>query len=506
VLFFCGVLPVLAEPLSPAEERGRYIYLSGESPAGGDISAYFGNEDIELPGSSAACGRCHGPDGTGRPESGITPFNITWPFLSKSYGHSHPNGLHHPPFNPDSLKFYLQSGTLPGGDRSDPAMPRFDMSDRDLDDLVAYLQRLGETLTPGVSPSTILIGCLLPAEPPLHDVGAEIEACLKWRLEERNRAGGIHGRKLELQVLHLPAEAATAKRQLAAWLDLRQPLLLLANLLPGLEQDLQPLLNERQIPLLGPLSLTAEHGYGRNRLIFYLLPDLRLQLRALLDFSRDRLPLASPALLVVSEGPPDPGLQQELSDWTKANGWPAPRFLGDPRDPGLAEPGEPLWLVIGESAFSASVAVGAAALSQPPQLLLFGPLAGSLPGRLPKALAGRVHFAYPVLPDDRSRRGRELLGKLLERNLISRSHLQLAAGALAAEEVLAEALRRSGRRLDRERLYSALEALYDFPTGLLPPVSFDANRRTGIRGAHVVTPRPDPTRGLRFDSLWVPGR
>ena len=33
-----------------------------------------------------ACANCHGFDGQGKPEGGITPSNLTWEVLSKPYG------------------------------------------------------------------------------------------------------------------------------------------------------------------------------------------------------------------------------------------------------------------------------------------------------------------------------------------------------------------------------------------------------------------------------------
>jgi hypothetical protein len=53
-------------------------------------------------------------------------------------------------------------------------------------------------------------------------------------------------------------------------------------------------------------------------------------------------------------------------------------------------------------------------------------------------------------------------------------------------KVFTEALKRAGRDLTREKLITALEQLYDFPTGLTPPITFHRNRRIGAAGAWVV--------------------
>ena len=38
------------------------------------------------------------------------------------------------------------------------------------------------------------------------------------------------------------------------------------------------------------------------------------------------------------------------------------------------------------------------------------------------------------------------------------------------------------KRLSREKMVTALEDLYEFDTGLTPPITYDPNRRIGARG------------------------
>ena len=139
-----------ASSLTPSESRGKELFLTGESPSAAPITAFFGADRLELPVSAAACGSCHGSDGTGRAESGVVPTNVTWKYLTKSYGHLHENGLQHPPFDSESLASYLVTGMYPGGGRGDPSMPTYKMASSDLADLVAYLKRLDDDLDPGL--------------------------------------------------------------------------------------------------------------------------------------------------------------------------------------------------------------------------------------------------------------------------------------------------------------------------------------------------------------------
>ncbi|HEV8485483.1 MAG TPA: hypothetical protein VGV87_18210, partial [Blastocatellia bacterium] len=85
------------DPLSLRESRGKQIFVRGTSPSGKEILAYLGESSLELPGSSMPCANCHGLDGKGKPEAGVTPSNLTSEALTKPYGLTHPDGRKHPP-------------------------------------------------------------------------------------------------------------------------------------------------------------------------------------------------------------------------------------------------------------------------------------------------------------------------------------------------------------------------------------------------------------------------
>jgi hypothetical protein len=79
-------VPATSNALSPAEARGKQIFVSGSSADGRDITAYVGRALTPVPASALPCTSCHGADGLGRAEGGVTPANITWGRLTKPYG------------------------------------------------------------------------------------------------------------------------------------------------------------------------------------------------------------------------------------------------------------------------------------------------------------------------------------------------------------------------------------------------------------------------------------
>ena len=104
-----------------------------------------------------------------------------------------------------------------------------------------------------------------------------------------------------------------------------------------------------------------------------------------------------------------------------------------------------------------------------------------------RELDARVFAAYPLLGSDQLPDALRRLRALQADYGIPAEHLPMQVSALVAAQVLAEGLQRVGRDLTRAKFVAALAALQDFETGLMPPISFGPNRRTGVRGAHVVT-------------------
>ncbi len=62
----------------------------------------------------------------------------------------------------------------------------------------------------------------------------------------------------------------------------------------------------------------------------------------------------------------------------------------------------------------------------------------------------------------------------------------MQVAALGSAMVLVEGLSRAGRDLSRQKLLAALESLQGFETGLMPRLSYNADRRIGSYGAYVV--------------------
>ena len=94
------------------------------------------------------CVTCHGSDGRGRQNvmnSGVDAPDIRWSTLTEAehdeHGGDEPE-MDHPPYNAATFKRAVTQGLDPGGNPLDPVMPRWQMSDRDLNDLIGFLKTL----------------------------------------------------------------------------------------------------------------------------------------------------------------------------------------------------------------------------------------------------------------------------------------------------------------------------------------------------------------------------
>ncbi len=126
--------------------NGERIYFSATSVSGRAITSSGGIMMMH----QLACANCHGAAGRGGRVNmmmwTLEVPSITWDGLTAEPGHDEDEdtGEHdeHPPYTEDTLKRAITRGLDPGGEPLDEAMPRWRMSETDLDDLVDFIKTL----------------------------------------------------------------------------------------------------------------------------------------------------------------------------------------------------------------------------------------------------------------------------------------------------------------------------------------------------------------------------
>jgi len=518
-----------AEPgaLTAAQERGKQIYLSGESPSGGEVTALMGDARIEVPAVALPCASCHGRDGRGRPEGGVTPSDLTWGALTRPYTVTTQSGRERGPYTERLVERAIVLGLDSSGNELDSVMPHYRLSREDSNDLVAYLRKLGQDQDPGVGDDELTIGVLLPPgdATALAATTSAVRRVVDAYATRINGAGGVYARSLRVRYLPLPAAPDERAAAVASFLDSEDVFALTASFIAGADEALADLAEERGIPLVGPLTLHPDESFPLNRQVFYLdaglpgrarvlvqaaiqrrLADVAIQ-RRLADAAIQRLEQAKPtgedtgsgtdqvAAVVYPEDErmvavADVAAEKAAEGFARVERLAYPRGAFDAAEAvaRLRSAGAEDVFLITPGPVEPALLDAAADAGWNPRLHALGTLVeGDLFTPRP-GFEGRLYLAFSSLPVDRTPPGLSHFHEALGTDTIELGGSEISA--FTAIDLLVDGLERTGRDVTREGLIEALEVLRDHPTGLTPALSFGPNRRVGVRGAYVVTLDP----------------
>lgn len=465
---------ICAESLSQQESCGKRIYFQGTDCRGHEVRAFLG--DMQVSATVQSCSSCHGANGRGRPESGLDPGDITWEHLTVPYGHSHESGRKHPAFTQASFYVAVTRGIDPAGHRLSPLMPRFRLSQQQVAELAAYLKRLTSDFDPGISPTSITIGSLLPASSGNGDAGNAVRGVLTAYFDEVNQHGGIYGRKIVLQIGN---SASALKTQL----DAAPVFAMVAPFLPGAEKELVVLANESKLPVVGPLTLSVPDE-DENREVFYLSPGLQQMAREMVRWAvQERHAEPSHSTMIFSGAK----LRDEVSPafsaaWEETGPAGPQQFDYSPENAAqlartLQQQGVTSIFFAGPGTDALAFLRASSQTGWTPQVFLFGPLAGDALLEVPSQFQGKIYEAYPAIAAATAATAE--FESFSQRHQLPRDHRLLQISAYCAARIVEDALARSGSELSRQKFVKSLEETRSFQTGLLPEISFGPNRRVG---------------------------
>lgn len=130
------------------ESNGEQIYFTATSQRGTPITADVEGGMGRMQRSRMTCASCHGSDGRGG-EMQMMMRVIEVPDIryetltSEEHGdHGEEDEEEHEPYTEETIRRAIIEGVEPDGEPLDWPMPRWTMSDEDLDDLVDYLKTL----------------------------------------------------------------------------------------------------------------------------------------------------------------------------------------------------------------------------------------------------------------------------------------------------------------------------------------------------------------------------
>jgi ABC-type branched-subunit amino acid transport system substrate-binding protein len=270
------------------------------------------------------------------------------------------------------------------------------------------------------------------------------------------------------------------------------------------------LTQEKEIPFVGPSALLPQRGLPLNRYIFYLLPGLKEQARALVSFAAKKNDAAHVAI-VSPDAEFNRSIAATIEEQTKKLRWSSVTTNYYSRDRFSAaefvnnshRKGVDTVFFVGSGPEASAILWEAEAVGWRPALYMMGSLVGrNIGDAISVKMKEKVFLAFPTVPADISASGAAEYTALLQRNKLGSTHAAAQASAIAAARIMVHALEICGKDLSRERLITTLEGLYEYDTGLMPKITFGPNRRIGALGAYVVT--IDPEKKLFPASMeWV---
>lgn len=485
--------------LTAQEKRGKAFYLRSESSTGQEIMAYLG--EVDVPASTLTCAGCHGPKGQGKSEGGVTAGSLTWSHLTKSYGHVHESGRKHPAFSESSFIRALTGGLDPAGNKLAVAMPTYRMTQSDMADLIAYLKRIETDHDPGLTESSLVLGTILPDKGPLADMGQAMKEVLLAYFDDINNQGGIYNRKIELRIAAAGGDATSSTANVKHLVEQSQVFAIVSGVIAGAEPGITALSRKAEAPFVGPATLLPQSDVPLNRYVFYLLPGLKEQARALVNFAARKIdPRKSRAAIVCADADLNRQIAVSIEDQAKKQGWttmvktyytPA-EFKAAGQVVELKQQGIETVFFIGSGTEATALFNETVTSNWTPNVYILGSLAGKdISETVPEKMKDKIFLAFPTVPSDIADSGAAEYKALLERYKIKSSvHAAARISALAAAKTMVEALKLAGKDLSRERLIATLEGLYEFETGLTPKITFGPNRRIGSLGAYIVTIDP----------------
>lgn len=485
-----------ATELSPQEKRGKQIYMKGEGE-GGEITAVLGTGDLELPASSFPCANCHGLRGEGSSEGGLQPPSLIWSRLAAP-GQSTLTRLDRSAYNETTLARAIISGINSNGGKLHPGMPHYKMSAGQMADLTAYLKKIGKEIDadPGLSDETIKVGAALPMTGPLARVGEDVKQALQAYFADINQQGGIYGRKFEFVVADSRGDAAgtmEATRQLVE----QGVFALVGSFEPSASEQTNEFLKQREVPLIGPVTLSPRQPVVPNPYIFYLLPSFADQSRSLAEFvsageMRAKGKAAPRIAIVFAENDLDRDAVSGLKAQAKVHSmeivaeqsYKAGQFSPGAMVKPLSEKKPDYIFFFGSGDDFTGFATEIDSVKLDAVLLSSAVMIGRSAFNLPPAIAEKTYLSYSVSMPDRDDFAEFVT--VMQKSGVQLRSAAFQAVAFAAAKIFVEAARSSTRQLSRTNLIRSLEQFHNYATGVIAPVTFGPNRRTGASGSYIV--------------------
>lgn len=266
-------VPGVHQNTGPAVDQGRRMYREGILPSGESMAGIVSG-DVRLTGEQVICGACHRRSGLGAAEGQEVAPAVVGDILYRPLRiptSSEPLApLQRPAYTDEMLKRAIRDGIDANGEPLDALMPRYPLTDAELDILLAYLKSLSIAPSPGVTDKEIHFATLVGdrVDPATRKAFLEVfEHFFALKNTETRHEGSraanppwhkewIFGpyRKWVLHVWDLRGPPETWPAQLEKHYQEEPVFALLSGIAPGPWQPVHTFCEDNQIPCLFPVT------------------------------------------------------------------------------------------------------------------------------------------------------------------------------------------------------------------------------------------------------------
>jgi cytochrome c553 len=514
-------------------EIGRRIYMEGILPSGESITGVV-QGDIPLTAEQVVCAFCHRRSGMGSTEGQevipVVTGEILYNPLRLTTSKPPLAPVQREAYTDETLKRAIRDGIDVSGKPFQALMPRYALSDQDLDSLLAYLRTLATGTAPGVDERDIHFATVLADS---TDPGARKAMLdLMYAFFEQKNSESRHEssraenapwhkerlfgpyRKWVLHVWELTGPRDTWGQQLAAKYEEQPVFAVLNGVVPGDWRPLHGFCEEFQVPCLFPttdLPVIDEEDFYT----VYLSKGMVLEGEGIAFHLAAEGLLAQPVVQVYRVGDErGETAAAGLRDALTSRG-------GSVADLPLAAeeaPSREFWQALaGQSEGGAAVVW----LSRP-EMETFWEQFGSGPGAqrlylsttlfgtdakdVPLAAVDDVYFVSPQeLPDKIDRLLLRSTGWLRAKRIYAPEHKRVQGNAYFALKMAGGALKGLYGYFSREYLLEQIEHMVDnaIYLSVYPRLSLAPGQRFVAKGCYIAKPSSDGTGRLEAVTRWI---
>ncbi len=517
---------------------GERMYRKGILPSGEIMQTVVSGKE-PVAGTVFTCVSCHGRAGLESFEGGIYTLATSGAKLGQPRYGKYPNlsmeertrlKLQAPPVRPaytdEALAKVLRTGVDPAGRELHQAMPRYDLTDRDMALLIQYLRGLSAKHSPGVDATTIRFATVITEEVSPEDQQAMLVPLNNYVARHNQLSNGFGNRmymsiggeemsggyrKLALSVWRLKGAPSTWGRQLAGYLAKEPVFALLGGISYGDWKPIHTFCETNKLPCLLPITdfpvITEGDWYTQyfSKGYYQEGQAVAQYLRSLNNPSK-----ISRVLQIIQDGPAGRDLSAGFREtWQDMGQGPAKELhlkKGDVLTPAslraLVEAEKPsvvlLWANAGEAT------AGLAEQSGRPELVfLSSRLLGAKSLAVPEAARAFTYLTYPFRePKDEAKYAR-FANSLLAGLATHKPETRISTRTYSVIQLLRLLLTDMDRNFYRDNF---MDRVGMQPDQVLPDfvrLSFGPSQRYASKGCYIMQLGPGPEPQLVPKSEWV---